>query len=612
MENHRQTVLLVEDDPFARSLVKNYLEKMGLSVVEAADGRSALRQLTKMVPDLTCLDLVLPECSGYEVCEFIQRTPAIRDSPILVMSGRALPEDRAHAIELGASAYLIKPFTRTEFTKQVDTLLRSTAAKRISSQFGVRQPLRRRATDAPAKASFFSYRNFRNYLSYAAGSVGRRKLLAAGAFALVALGTIGSLMLLPSNYYVETRIWAQRSQLAPALDNGRRANQAVAESPTRAAAETILRRDNLVAVIKQTDAMASWKISSFPVPWLKARLIGLVKGRATEEDRVNALAGILEQRMWVQTGENTVTIGLIWPDATLAYRLAEAAQQSFLEARHVSDISNVAETISILEGHAKNTRESIETSLEEIQRARQTGAERRPLPLEPRAKAEQTTPELAQIRVMLTAKRRDIKEMQEFRQRYLAELQAQLLEKQAVLAPSHPRLVNLRQAIKALTNDSPRVTSLKDEEQQLLADYVERGGKVEDLAEAPPGPPLDTVRITREASRPTDDPSLDYARARLNNAVSKYDRLVDRIEAANVELDSVRTTFKQRYTVILPAQMPKRALTPTVPLAVGFIAALLSAIAAAVAADLRAGRIVARWQVEQQLALPILGQLRRR
>src|SRR5262249_48679130 len=298
MENHRQTVLLVEDDPFARRLVKNYLERMGLLVVEAADGRSALRRLTEMVPDLTCLDLVLPECSGYEVCEFIQRTPAIRDTPILVMSGRSLPEDRAHAIEAGASAYLIKPFTRAEFTKQVDILLRSSAARRLSTQFGV-QPPRRRATDVPSKASPSRYRAFRNYFSYAAGSLGRHKLLAAAAFALVALIILGSLYVLPATYFVETRMWAQRSQPVAALDNRRRADQAEAESPTRAAGETILRRDNLAALIKQTGAMANWKMSTFPIPWLKARLIALVRGRATDEDRINALAGILEQNMWV-------------------------------------------------------------------------------------------------------------------------------------------------------------------------------------------------------------------------------------------------------------------------------------------------------------------------
>src|SRR5262249_32277626 len=124
-----------------------------------------------------------------------------------------------------------------------------------------------------------------------------------------------------------------------------------------------------------------------------------------------------------------------------------------------------------------------------------------------------------------------------------------------------------------------------------------------------PKPPLDTGRIKREASGPDDDPSLDAARARLNSALSKYERLLDRIEGANLELDSARTTFQQRYTVILPAQMPRKRVTPTMELMAGLIAALLAALGAAIAADLRAGRIVEVWQIEQQLALPVLGQV---
>ncbi|HME92139.1 MAG TPA: hypothetical protein VKE49_12000, partial [Myxococcaceae bacterium] len=467
------------------------------------------------------------------------------------------------------------------FTKQVDMLLRSSAAKRISSQFGVRQPPRRRATDVLAPRSG-RYRNFRNYIGYAAGSLGRHKLLAVVAFALVVLGTLGSLYVLPATYFVETRIWAQRSQRVAVLDDRRRSNEAEGESPTHAAADKVLRRDNLVALTKQTGAVADWKLSTFPIPWLKTWLIGLVRARAVDKDSVNALARILEQNMWVSTSESAVTIGLVWPDGPMAYRLVEAARQSFLEARYVSEISDIAATISILEGHAKSARESIEASLEEIQGAREAAAGKRWPQLEPR-KAEAANSELAQLQAMLAAKRRDIKDVEEFYQRYSTQSQSA---------------------------DSARLASLKKEEQQLLAEYVQRGGKIEDLAtEERPKPPLDTGRIKREASRPDEDPSLDAAKARLNSALSKYERLLDRIEGANLELDSARTSFQQRYTVILPAQLPRKRVTPTMPLMAGLIAALLAALASAVAADLKAGRIVEVWQVEQQLSLPVLGQV---
>ena len=116
--------LVVEDDPALRRMVATYLKAMGISAIEAPDGRSALRELDGKVPDVICLDLMLPELSGYDLCEYIRRAPLLRDVPVLIMSARALPEDRAVAEEVGASAYLTKPFARAQFAGQIDALLR--------------------------------------------------------------------------------------------------------------------------------------------------------------------------------------------------------------------------------------------------------------------------------------------------------------------------------------------------------------------------------------------------------------------------------------------------------------------------------------------------------
>ena len=611
MDNSRQTALLVEDDSVIRKLVKMYLEHMGLLVVEAADGRSALRLLAEMAPDLACLDLVLPESSGYEVCELIRSSPAMRDIPILVMSGRALPEDRAHAVEIGASAYLIKPFTRAEFTNQVDMLLRSSAARQVSSQMGIRQQVPHQVPDVPAQASFFSYRQIRNYFGYAATALRRRKLLAASVFSLFALATIGSLLILPKTYFVETRIWAQRNRPLPSVGNAR-ANRSDVDSPTYAADETILRRDNLVGLIKQTDLLADWKISYFPVPWLKERLVSLIRGRTTEEDKVSALAAILENQLWVNAGESTVTIGITWPDPTRAYRLADVAQQNFLEARYALEISRITEAISILEGHANNARESIETTLDEIRSAREAKGGKPPAAPKVRPNHEQVDRELARVAVRLNAKRREIADVEDFRQHRLADLRGQLAEKASLYGPSHSSVLNLWQSIHALSSDSALLSSLKKDEQELLSDYQKRGGNLADIAaDAAPRLPLDTVRVRREASQPGDDHSLDYAKQRLGIALSKYDTLQERIDGAKIELDTARAAFKQRYAVTLPPQMPKKPLTPKAPLAIGFIAALLLAFVAAVASELRAARIVQSWQVEHHLSLPVLAQVRK-
>jgi DNA-binding response OmpR family regulator len=119
----RKTILVVEDDPLLRSVICDLLARMGLETVEASDATSAMTSLASMRPDLVCLDLILPEASGFEVCEFIRRSPEHRTTPVLVMSARNYPEDRAHAAEAGADAFIAKPFTEDELRLRIESLL---------------------------------------------------------------------------------------------------------------------------------------------------------------------------------------------------------------------------------------------------------------------------------------------------------------------------------------------------------------------------------------------------------------------------------------------------------------------------------------------------------
>ena len=120
-----KTALLVEDDPPLRKLVAGYLKILNFAVAEAADGKKAMAALSEQKYDLICLDLMLPESSGYDVLEFI-RKQGLAKTPVLMMSARSLPEDRAQAEELGATLYLIKPFSRSDFTRAVKAVLEET------------------------------------------------------------------------------------------------------------------------------------------------------------------------------------------------------------------------------------------------------------------------------------------------------------------------------------------------------------------------------------------------------------------------------------------------------------------------------------------------------
>lgn len=103
------TVLVIDDDPEYRFALCAMLTHHKLSVRQAADGWKALQTLrSDPVPDLVCVDLMLPGISGFEVCELIRRDQRLRDVPILVISARGAPQDVALATVAGATAYLPK------------------------------------------------------------------------------------------------------------------------------------------------------------------------------------------------------------------------------------------------------------------------------------------------------------------------------------------------------------------------------------------------------------------------------------------------------------------------------------------------------------------------
>ena len=119
-----KTVLLVEDDPALRKLVQGYMKVLGYTVFEVSDGKKAMSALREQTFELIVLDLMLPESSGYDVLEYL-RAQGLAKTPVLMMSARSLPEDRAQAEELGATMYLIKPFSRSDFTKAVKSVMES-------------------------------------------------------------------------------------------------------------------------------------------------------------------------------------------------------------------------------------------------------------------------------------------------------------------------------------------------------------------------------------------------------------------------------------------------------------------------------------------------------
>ena len=132
MYTFKRTVVLVEDHPTQREAIRRCLLENNFNVEATSDYHGAIKVLAKCVPDLVCLDLTLPRESGFELCEYIRKDERLRFVPILVISDRNSPEDMAHAEEVGANAFLKKPFTRDRLMKYVSVLLDGPHASRPS------------------------------------------------------------------------------------------------------------------------------------------------------------------------------------------------------------------------------------------------------------------------------------------------------------------------------------------------------------------------------------------------------------------------------------------------------------------------------------------------
>jgi two-component system OmpR family response regulator len=117
-------ILIVDDDPAIREVVRFALDRAGFATTEAADGRTALTRFAAEGADLVILDVMLPELDGIEVCRALRKTSAV---PVLFLSSRDEEVDRIVGLEIGGDDYLAKPFSPRELVARVRAVLRRTA-----------------------------------------------------------------------------------------------------------------------------------------------------------------------------------------------------------------------------------------------------------------------------------------------------------------------------------------------------------------------------------------------------------------------------------------------------------------------------------------------------
>jgi CheY-like chemotaxis protein len=114
-------VLVVDDEPDIRLTLRLILERAGHTVTEAADGTQALQLVCEM-PDVVLLDIRLPDIDGIEVLRLLKSDPAVASIPVVCVSAHSSGETKQKALELGAVAYVNKPF---DFDELRETVMRA-------------------------------------------------------------------------------------------------------------------------------------------------------------------------------------------------------------------------------------------------------------------------------------------------------------------------------------------------------------------------------------------------------------------------------------------------------------------------------------------------------
>ncbi|HID70459.1 MAG TPA: fused response regulator/phosphatase [Desulfobacterales bacterium] len=131
---HRETILVIDDEEAVRMAIRLYLEDKGFHVLQAADGQSGLESCRKYFPDLVLLDLSMPGMDGFELCRIVRDDDLLRDIPVIMLTAYESTELKMQAFDLGAVDYLTKPVNNGELLVRIRTHLRINSLTRFLKQ----------------------------------------------------------------------------------------------------------------------------------------------------------------------------------------------------------------------------------------------------------------------------------------------------------------------------------------------------------------------------------------------------------------------------------------------------------------------------------------------
>jgi len=116
-------VLIADDEPNIVASLEFLMEQAGYEVKVAANGQEALELVAAFRPDLVLLDVMMPGKNGYEICQSLKSDPATRAVKVVMLSAKGRDIEVAKGLDLGADAYVTKPFSTRELVARVRDML---------------------------------------------------------------------------------------------------------------------------------------------------------------------------------------------------------------------------------------------------------------------------------------------------------------------------------------------------------------------------------------------------------------------------------------------------------------------------------------------------------
>ncbi len=115
-------VLIAEDEPHIVESLSFILAREGFEVSSAGDGETAFQRLSEHAPDVMILDVMLPRMNGFEVLRHVRAHPSLSALPVIMLTAKGQTQDRRTAEDIGADAFITKPFSNRDVVEQVRRL----------------------------------------------------------------------------------------------------------------------------------------------------------------------------------------------------------------------------------------------------------------------------------------------------------------------------------------------------------------------------------------------------------------------------------------------------------------------------------------------------------